>query len=406
MRRRAAGSFGSAGGVIQQKDGPIVGISEEELQFLEDDDGEASNEEEITPDGLPLAGAIAPLGGSSESSSRPKIPELLPVLPIRDTVVFPGTIVPLTVGRDKSKRLVADIYHGSKILGVVAQRRSETEDPTLDDLYRVGTVVAVLKRLELGDGSQSIIVHGLTRFGIEILTQAEPYLVARAHPREDTFTESTEIEAHIETARRLARRVIELTPGVPEEALAIMENIEKPGALGDFLAANLTIDLVKKQEILETFDVADRLRKIHAALATQLEILELSNKIHSRVKEEIDKSQREYYLQEQLQAIQKELGVSDGREAELGRIKEAIAKAKMPETVGEEAKRELDRLGRMHQASPEYSGILDYLEWLCELPWSLSTEDKLDITRAEEILNADHYDLDKVKKRILEFLAV
>lgn len=383
-----------------------MGIIEEELQYLEDDEGENSGEEEITPDGLPLAGSIAPLGGTSEEQSSHNIPKLLSVLPIRDTVVFPGTIVPLTVGRDKSKKLVADVYSGSKILGVVAQRHSETEDPDLDELYRVGTVVAVLKRLELGDGSQSIIVHGLTRFGIETLTQTQPYLLARAHPREDIYTESTELEALIETARRLARRVIELSPGVPEEALTIMENIEKPGALADYLSANLTIDLVNKQEILETFDVPDRLRKIHAALATQLEILELSNQIHSRVKEEIDKSQREYYLQEQLQAIQKELGVTDGRDAEIDRLKESIAKAKMPEAVEQEAHRELDRLARMHQASPEYSGILDFLEWLCELPWSVSTEDKLDIDRAEEVLNTDHYDLDKVKKRILEFLAV
>ncbi|HPF37505.1 MAG TPA: endopeptidase La [Phycisphaerae bacterium] len=376
---------------------------------LVDDDSSLEDFEidlsDVEPDGLPHGRSMAPLD-EPDPKRRPRIPDLLPILAIRDTVVFPGTIVPLTVGREKSKLLVADIVKGSKVIGVVAQQRGEVEDPTLDDLYRVGTVVTVLKKLELGDGSQSIIVHGLTRFGIEELTQTDPYLIARAHPREDTFIETTELEALIETAKRLARRVIELTPGVPEEALTIMENIAKPGSLADFLAANLSMEIVRKQEMLETFDVPARFRKINKALATQLEILELSNKIHSQVKSQIDKTQREYYLQEQLQAIQKELGVSDGREAEMARLKEAIEKAKMPEVVEKEAMRELERLERTHQASPEYSGAIDYLEWLIELPWSLSTEDKLDINEARRILDEDHFDLDKVKRRILEFLAV
>lgn len=360
---------------------------------------------DVEPDGLPHGRSMAPLD-EPDAKRRPRIPDLLPILAIRDTVVFPGTIVPLTVGREKSKLLVADIAKGSRVIGVVAQRRGDVEDPGLNDLYRVGTVVTVLKKLELGDGSQSVIVHGLTRFGIEELTQSDPYLIARAHPREDTFIETTELEALIETAKRLARRVIELTPGVPEEALTIMDNIAKPGSLADFLAANLSMEIVHKQEMLETFDVPARFRKINKALATQLEILELSNKIHSQVKSQIDKTQREYYLQEQLQAIQKELGVSDGHGADVQRLREAVKEAKMPEAVDKEAQRELDRLERTHQASPEYSGAVDYLEWLIELPWSKSTKDKLDIKAARKVLDEDHFDLDKVKRRILEFLAV
>ncbi|MCG8408777.1 MAG: endopeptidase La [Phycisphaerales bacterium] len=373
----------------------------EEIDLIEEIDGD-----EVMPDSVPLAGSIAPIGTPSEDDDKPRIPELLPVLPVRDTVAFPGTIVPLTVGREKSKKLVAQVFGGSKILGVVAQRRGETEEPQLEDLYRVGTVATILKRLELTDGTQSIIVHCLTRFGIESLSKTEPFLVAKAHPREDTFVESTEIQALIETAKRLSARVIGLTPGVPEEALSIVNNIEKPGSLADFLAANLSLGLVEKQELLETFDVRNRLQKINKALARQLEILELSNKIHSQVKEQIDQTQREYYLQEQLQAIQKELGQTDDREAEISRLREQLAKAGMPETVEKEAHRELDRLVRTNQASPEYSGIVDYLEWLCELPWSVSTEDKLDIPAAEKVLDEDHYDLEKVKKRIIEFLAV
>ena len=393
-------------GVIQiEQDKIAMGVLDEDHN-LDDDEAVQDDVREVMPDSVPLAGAIAPIGEPGGEDDVAKIPELLPLLPVRDTVVFPGTIVPLTVGREKSKKLVAEVVRRSGVLGVAAQRHAENEDPGLEDMYRVGTVVAVLKRLELADGTQSIIVHGLTRFGIEALDQTDPFLVARAHPREDTFIESTELVALVETAKRLARRVIGLTPGVPEEALAILNNVEKPGALADFLAANLSIDLIERQELLETFDVSNRLRKINKALARQLEILELSNKIHSQVKGQIDKSQREYYLHEQLEAIQKELGLTDGRDSEVERIKEEMAKAKMPEVVAKEAQRELERLRRMNQASPEYSGIVDFLEWLCELPWAVSTQDKLDLPRAEEILNEDHYDLDKVKKRILEFLAV
>lgn len=395
----------------------VMGVSEEDLKYLEDEDqtdpdegndvDPADQSDTIQPDSLPLAGNVAAsMGDSADPAKRPRIPKLLAILPIRDTVVFPGTIVPLTVGRDKSKRLVADVAKGVKVLGTVAQQRGDVEDPGLDELYRVGTVVTILKRLELADGSQSIIVHGLTRFGIEELVQTEPYLIGKANPRDDTYVESTRVDALVETAKRLAERVIGLTPGVPDEAITILNNITKPGALADFLAANLSLGIVQKQELLETFDVSSRLEKINAALASQLQILELSNKIHNQVKSQIDKSQREYYLHEQMQAIQKELGQVDGREAETQRLREAIDKAKMPEVVLKEANRELDRLARMNQASPEYSGIVDYLEWLCELPWSIATEDNLDIDRAGEILDEDHYDLEKVKKRILEFLAV
>lgn len=395
-----------------------MSVSEDDVKYIEESDGNDTDLEndaigteednDVQPDSLPLSGTISTSmdESASDPAKRPRIPKLLPILPIRDTVVFPGTIVPLTVGREKSKRLVAEVSKGAKILGAVAQQRGEVEDPALDDLYRVGTVVAILKRLELADGSQSIIVHGLTRFGIEDLVQTEPYLIAKANPRDDVHVESTRIEALVETAKRLAERVIALTPGVPEEALTILNNISKPGALADFLAANLSLGLIQKQELLETFDVSARLEKINTALASQLQILELSNKIHNQVKSQIDKSQREYYLHEQLQAIQKELGYVDGREAEVQRIREALENAKLPEAVDKEATRELDRLARMNQASPEFSGIVDYLEWISELPWSVATEDNLDLPRAEGILNEDHYDLEKVKKRILEFLAV
>jgi ATP-dependent Lon protease len=375
------------------------------MKTNEDLDLSASEQELLSEAVNPVKGAIEP-ATDSESALEVEIPEMLPILPVRDTVVFPGTIIPLSVGRDKSRRLIADVVAGSKTLGVVAQRNAQIEDPGIDDLYRVGTVVSILKVLNLAEGRQSIIVHGLVRFGIEDLARTDPYLVAVAHTREDTFESTTELGALIDTAKKEATRVIELSPNVSDDALAILNNIEKPSALADFLAANLNLKLIEKQELLETFDVPDRLRKINKALATQVEILELSEKIQGQVKSQIDKTQREYFLQEQLRAIQKELGEGDGRESELEEMRMALAKAKMPEAVDKEAKRELERLGRTPQASPEYSGTLDYLHWLCELPWAVSTEDHLNIAHAEGVLDADHHDLEKVKKRILEFLAV
>lgn len=390
------------------------GRDEDALPGAPDDDGlvDDSNGESGPEDEAKRAarGAdvlnITPTLDAQDEERRLNIPELLPILPIRDTVAFPGTIVPLNVGRDKSKRLIDAVIAGPKIMGIVSQRVSEVEDPGIDDLHRVGTVVAVLKLLKMAEGSQTVIVHGLMRFGIEEITTTEPYLQARVHTREDSTTLTNEVTALMQTARRQASRVIEMTPGVPEEATVILNNIEKPGALADFLAANLALTLVQKQELLETFDVADRLRKINAALGNQIEVLELSKKIQGEVKSQIDKSQREYYLQEQLRAIQKELGQTDGRDAEIQEIEERVAKAKMPEAVEKEARRELDRLRRIPQASPEYSGSVDFLQWLCEMPWAVSTEDNLSIKRAEATLNEDHYDLDKVKRRILEFLAV
>jgi ATP-dependent Lon protease len=375
-----------------------VGVTDEDREITE------LPERLSSADSIPLLGASA--AAAEDETAKPAVPELLPVLPVRDTVVFPGTIVPITVGRAKSKKLVEDIMSGSRLLGVVAQRSAATEDPGLNDVYRVGTVVTVLKVLSLGEGKQSIIVHGLMRFGIEEFTQVEPYLIARAHSREDVYKITKEMQALIDSARQQAARLIELTPGVPDDAILILNNIEKASSLADFLAANLSMGLVEKQELLETFDVAQRLRKVNKALASQLEILELSQKIQNQVKSEVEKTQREYYLQQQLVAIRKELGETDGQQAEIEELRKKVAEAKMPEVVEKEAQRELERLVRIPQASPEYSGSVDYLHWLCEVPWSISTPDNLSITRAEKILNADHYDLEKVKKRILEYLAV
>ncbi|MHC4066300.1 MAG: endopeptidase La, partial [Planctomycetota bacterium] len=276
----------------------------------------------------------------------------------------------------------------------------------LDDLYRVGTACVLLKLLKLEDGTQTIVVHGLARVGIESMTQETPYLEARVNSYYDQKGATTEIEALAHNVRQAARRIIEMSPEVPAEARTVLDNIRTPGGLADFVAANLSLGLVHKQELLETFDVAQRLRKVHFAIAGQLEILELSTKLQSDVRAKLAKSQREYFLREQLKAIQHELGQSDARTSALEKLEEKIVAAKMPEPVEAEARRELERMNNIPQASPEYSVAQDYIEWLGDLPWSVSTKDNTDIKRAERILEQDHYGLEKVKRRILEFLAV
>jgi len=343
---------------------------------------------------------------AGEETERARIPDHLPLLTLRDAVAFPGAILPLEVGRDKSRKVIDAAMAEHRILGIVAQRHPQTEDPGLADIYRIGTAAMVLRMTPLPNGNISIIVHGLVRVGIESLVQSAPFLIAKVNTRYDDVQPSLELDALVHTVRQMAGRVIELSPGIPDEATKVLDSLDRPGALADFLGQNLAINLVHKQELLETFDVFSRLRKISAALTSQLEVLELSQKIQKQVKDEIDKSQREYYLKEHLKAIQKELGEIDHRTGEFTELREKITAAKMPENVEKEALRELGRMERIPQASPEYSVSRDYIEWLCEMPWSVGTTDNLDINRAARILDADHYDLEKVKKRILEYLAV
>lgn len=343
---------------------------------------------------------------ASTDGQRRSIPSELPILPIRDSVGFPGTIMPLSVGREKSRRLVEQAVRGNKLIGIVTQKDRETDDPTIQQIHPVGTVCMILKLLTLPDGGINIIVHGLMRFRITQVVASEPFMTARIEPREDATQTTPEIDALVHTAKQAAYRVFELSPNVPDEARIVLDNIDTPGGVADFLAANLPVPTGEKQKLLETFDVAERLRKVNTALASQLEMLELSNKIQDQVKGQINKTQREYYLQEQLKAIQKELGETDARTEELQRLRERIAEARMPEAARKEADRELGRLERIPQASPEYSLAVDYINWLCDLPWSVSTQDQLNLNRARKILDEDHHGLEKIKTRILEYLAV
>ena len=343
---------------------------------------------------------------SREHDREIALPKVIGILPVRNAVAFPGTVTPLAIGREKSKRLLEHTVPNESIIGLVAQRNPETDKPGFSDLYRVGVAASVLKVIKMPQGSINVVVHSIGRLAIVSPVATKPYLKARVRPLRVKAKMTTKVQALMVTVRRAANRVIVLSPNVPEEALVLLENIENPSALADFLAANLSLPVRDKQELLEDLDAGSRLEKISLALTKQLEVLELSHKIQGRVRESIDKNQREYFLQEQLKAIQSELGQEDRRTEELRQVRENIEKAGMPEKVQKEALRELDRLGKIPPVSPEYSVIRTYLDWVCELPWSVQTADQLDIKKAERILNRDHYDLTKVKRRIAEFLAV
>ncbi len=334
------------------------------------------------------------------------LPDVIGILPIRNAVTFPGTITPLAIGRNRSKRLLEDIEATETIIGLVTQKNPQTERPGFKDLYTVGTAASILKVIKMPQGSLHVVVHGLARFRILKPVARKPYLKARVELLKIETKITKKLQALMVNVRQAANRVITLSPSVPEEAAVLLENIENPSALADFLAANIGVDIPKKQELLEELDAERRLEKVSLLLANQLEVLELSHKIQGRVRESVDKNQREYFLQEQLKAIQSELGMADRKTEELKQLAENIKKAKMPQKIEKEAMRELDRLSKIPPASPEYSVIRTYLDWVCELPWSIETTDALDINKAQRILNQDHYDLTKVKKRILEFLAV
>jgi ATP-dependent Lon protease len=343
-------------------------------------------------------------GGNGQ---RLTIPNALPILPIRNIVVFPGTVMPLNVGRPKSKALLDEVMPGEKIIGVITQKNAEVEDPQLTDLYGVGVACMILKLFKLPDGNQSIIVHGLARFRLLEVEQTEPFMLGKIEVLEDRITPGANLDALVASVRQQANRVIELSPNTPDEAAQVLNGITNPSALADFLAANLQADVTEKQRMLEELDVETRLRMIAARLATQLDVLELQSKIQSQVKENIDKSQRRYYLQEQMKAIRKELGESEGGAAsEVESLREKLVAAKLPENVMKEAERELSRLEAIPSASPEYGVIRTYLTILSELPWAVTTVDKLDLAEAKKILDRDHHDLEKVKRRILEYLAV
>jgi ATP-dependent Lon protease len=340
-----------------------------------------------------------------EMNQMPDIPEELPILPLRETVVYPQMLIPLVVGREKSIKLVEDALAGNKIIGMCMQK-TPVEEPTPDDIHRVGTVGIIVRSLRFPDNTLRLFVQGLQRIRIIEFTQTEPYFKAKIEVIEERVEKTVEIEGLMRNLLNLFQKMASLIPQFPEELIINAVNIQEPGKLADFIAFNTNLNINEKQEILETIDIKERLQKVTYYLTRELEILEIANKIQNEVKNEIEKSQKEYFLRQQMKAIQKELGEIDPREMEINELRQKLQEAKLPPEAMKEAERELERLALMPPGSAEYTVTRTYLDWLISLPWAKSTEDNLDIKRAEEILNEDHYDLEKVKERILEYLAV
>src|SRR5687767_9658723 len=331
----------------------------------------------------------------------------LAVLPIRNAVLFPGAVAPFDVGREKSVSLVEDVHNlPSPVIAIFAQRDPSTDDPGFEDLYPVGCAARVLKALKHSSGNYSLILQGLTRIRLEAVTTSAPYLKAKIRRLDEPQTEDVEAEALAMSLRDIAKQVIQLMPELPREAASLIDSIQAPGALADLVAANLDAPVEEKSQLIETVDIKERIRKVLRLLTRQLEILKMRERINSQIKEEMGKNQREYVLRQQLKAIKEELGEDDGDQGDLDGLEERIAKAQLPNEAEQVAKKQLKRLRNMQVGSAEYTVVRTYLDWILDLPWHVQTPDNLEIAGVRKVLDEDHYGLEKVKKRILEYLAV
>ncbi len=344
------------------------------------------------------------------SSDRPlSIPPELPVLPLRDTVLFPNSFMPLAVARESSVRLIDDAIANGKLIAVFTQRDAAVEEPGQDDLFTVGTATHIHKMFKLPDGSLRLIVQGLARLALEEVVSAQPYLRARviAAAEDTNDADRLEIDALARNIKTNFQQVVSLSPLLSDDLQTLAMNITEPGRLADFIASSLsTISTAVKQEVLETLDIRARMDNLNRILIKELEVLELGSKIQSQVQSEVGKNQREYFLREQMKAIQKELGEGDDQTKEIEELSEKIDAAGMPEAVKKEALRELDRLSKMPVAAAEYTVSRTYLDWLVALPWAKRTEEVIDLPKTKGVLDADHSGLEKAKDRILEYLAV
>jgi len=354
---------------------------------------------------IELEGLTPPESGTPEPEepSDPKpavsVPSELAILPLKDTVIFPNMSVPLVVGRPASRRLIDAVILDTRLLGLVMQRDSEIEEPRPEDLHEVGTVAQIQKLLKFPDGNLRVIVRGVDRIRIQRYTATEPFLKARTEVLHDATRSGLETDALVKNISNLLQKMFSLMPIVPEEFSATLLSVEEPGRLADAVAAFLVKDTEQKQEVLQTLDV-------RARLEIMIEVMELGTKIQQEVQEEMGKTQKDYILRQQLKAIQKELGEEDETTALVAELEEKIEAAGMPEEARTEAERELNRLRVMPAAAAEHTVARTYLEWMVDLPWSRGTGDKIDVQQARKVLDADHYDLEKIKERILEYLAV
>src|SRR5690348_920884 len=347
-----------------------------------------------------------PQVGHDGSPGQATLPQALPVLPLKDSVTFPDTMTPLAVGQERSVRMINDVLGGNRLLVMVTARDPDIDEPGPDDLYDVGVVGVVARMLKVPDGTLRIIVQGTQRVRLTDFVATEPYLIAQIEEEPDILEPSPELEALSRNVQNLFSQIIEQTPYLPEELSVALANLDDPSELAHMIAGALRIKTEEKQELLEERDVAKRLRRLSQLLSQELEVITLGTKIQSQVQSEMEQSQREYFLRQQLKAIQEELGEVDETQAEVNDLREQLEAAELPENVREVADRELSRFERLPPQSPEHGVIRGYLEWIASLPWSKSTPDDLDLKKARRQLDRDHYNIEKVKDRILEFLAV
>jgi ATP-dependent Lon protease len=358
----------------------------------------SASEEEQSQESRPV--------GFEDDLSGVVIPAELPILPLRGVVIFPSAIVPLLISRGSSLKLVEDCRKGNNLLGLATQKNPDDENPTAHALYARGCAGRILKMLKYPDGSVRILVQGIKRIEIRDYVQYEPYFRARVAHLQDTFVPSKDLDALQAHMVSQFAKFVSMVPYLPDELQGVVMNIKDPGRVSDLIASNLNISVDEKQDLLNSLEVSTRLEKLSSILNREIELVELGNKIQTQVQSELNKNQKEFYLRQQMRAIQKELGENDSRSNEIEDLRKKIDDAQMPEEARKAADNELDRLRMIPPESAEHSMVRTYLEWLVNLPWSVSTEDNLDIHHARQVLDEDHYDLEKIKDRILEYLAV
>ncbi|HMT95430.1 MAG TPA: LON peptidase substrate-binding domain-containing protein, partial [Ferruginibacter sp.] len=348
---------------------------------------------------------IIPLNEEEGNTDDKDIPEELPLLPLRNTVLFPGIVIPITVGRDKSIKAVTEAYKADKLIAVVAQKDSGIEEPNFTDLENIGTVAKMVKLIKMPDGGTTIIIQGRKRIQLGGLTQDEPYFKAKVVPiDEESVKNDSDFDAMISSIKDLAGQIISLSPNLPSEASIILKNIENPSFLIHFVSSNLNSDVKQKQNLLEISNPKARAELLLNLMHTELQYAELKNKVTNKTRAELDKQQREYFLQQQMKAIKDELGGENSAEVR-DMMKKAESK-KWTKAAKEMFDKGIEKLDRMHPSTPDYSVVYNHLDLMLDLPWEEYTQDEYDLKKAKKILDKDHYGMDKIKERILEYLAV
>src|SRR3989339_1843283 len=343
---------------------------------------------------------------SDEAINKTDIPEILPILPLRNTVLFPGVVLPITVGRDKSIKAVSDVYKTDKLIGVIAQKDANIEEPEPKDLCKIGTVAKIVKLIKMPDGGTTIIIQGKKRFEWLEMLSDDPYFKASIQLFTEADAPDTEdFKAYVSTIKDLAAQIIQLSPNLPTEASIILKNIENPAFLINFVSSNLNSDLLEKQQLLEINDVNERAIKLVHILQRELQFAELKDKVTNKTRTELDKQQRDYFLQQQLKSIKEELG-GDTNEREIAEMKKKAETKKKPEEEKNTFKTSNQKLERMHASTPDYSVVYNHLDLMLDLPWDEYTNDNYDLKNAKKVLDIDHYGMTKIKSRILEYLAV